>query len=348
VAGVALVSLFSLIQRHETADWDTDHLVHQGLDGTYRFSWKGAGDIAHPLGYVPIRLFLRAFGDSADTAWHLLLGVVLVLIVACLLAIAVWRRAGSLRFLAAAALLGVSLVFRDLASRAEENLIGDLLFVATAGLILVYVSRESSRSRWLIPLGVAALLTALNHFQFFLVLAGSVLLASAVTRRGPMHLSVERVVGLVTTVVAIPGLAVLLLNRLDVARSFAYQDYFQSVFNPRTFHGLPDWTYGYFRYASKWVLGLDASAGAPPGGAARALLGLAAIAIALVVVVWSRDVVVAGLGVAALALPFLYEPQSPERWDAFVLVVALAIVSRAPTAARTPPTPRETGRPAPA
>ena len=130
-------------------------------------------------------------------------------------------------------MLGVSPVFRDLASRSEENLIGDLLFLATVTLLLAYTARDEVRSPWLVALGAAAMLTALNHFQFFLVLAGGATLACLV-----------------------------------------------------------GWTYDYLRYASKWLLGIHSHGPGPPGGGLRALIGLLAIAIALLVVLRSRDVLV--------------------------------------------------------
>jgi hypothetical protein len=168
------------------------------------------------------------------------------------------------------------------------------------------------------------------------VIAGGVVLyavVECVRRRSREALVITST--LVGLVAAIPGLVLLLLRESGVDSRVPYQSMYMSVFNSQMYHGLPDWTYGYLRYSSKWLLGLlDGNpfaepGGPPPGGAFRAVVGFGALALAIFLVALSRDAIVVCMFVAALGLTFLYEPLNAERWDSAVIVLVVALVRAA-------------------
>lgn len=338
IAVLAFATLATLIIRHPVPDFDTDALLRQAAEGSYHFTWAHAGDTAHPFGYVFQRLYLGAFGADAPAAWEWLLCIMLLAVFASLLAVAVWRRTSRLGFLAAVALIGMSPAIHSNASRANEKFIGDALLVGGAALAMVYLSRETTRSRWLIPLTVVAALNALHHLQGYAILAGGVVLACLVgLRHGVAHIPLRRLATLAAATVVVPGLLLVILRVTGSTDSVAYQEKYFSVANPEFFHGLDSWAYDYLKYCSKWLLGLLDTAGyvepggMPPGGGDRAALGLLALAGASALVLWSRDVLVVGLFSTAIALNFLYEPHNSERWDSVVMAIALALVARKAT-----------------
>lgn len=347
IATLAFATLASLILRHPVPDFDTDGLLEQAAEGSYHFTWAHAGDTAHPFGYVFQRLYLGAFGVDAPTAWSWLLCVMLLAVFATLLVVAIWRGSGRFGFLAAAALVGISPAMLANASRANEKFIGDALLVGAATLTMVYLSRGSTRSRWLVPLTIVAVLNALHHFQGYAILFGGVGLACVVgLRAGVAHLPLLRIATVLAATVVVPGLMLVILHVTGSTDAVAYQERFPSVFNPEFFHGLDSWAYDYLKYASRWLLGLSDTAGyvefggGPPGGGDRAILGLLALVGATGLVIRSRDALVVGLFATAIAFNFLYEPANSERWDSVVMAIALALVARkatwAPTGTRTP------------
>jgi hypothetical protein len=342
IAALAFGTLASLINRRTVPDFDTEALLQQAVEGSYHFTWAHAGDTAHPFGYVFQRLYLGAFGVDAPTAWTWLLCIMLLAVFGTLLAVAIWRRSGHFGFLAAAALIGISPAVVANASRANEKFIGDALLVGAATLTMVYLSRDTTRSRWLVPLTIVAVLNALHHLQGYVILVGGVGLVCLVgLRAGVAHLPLRRIAAVLAATAVLPGLMIVVLHVTGSTDSVAYHEEYPSVFNPQYFHGLDSWAYDYIKYASKWLLGLMdaagyAEAGGPaPGGGGRAVLGLLALAGATVLVMRSRDAVVVGLFATAIALNFLYEPQNSERWDNVVMAIALALVARKATWAPT-------------
>jgi len=342
IAALAFATLAGLIIRHPVPDFDTDGLLEQAIEGSYHFTWAHAGDTAHPFGYVFQRLYLGAFGVDAPTAWSWLLCVMLLAVFATLLAVAIWRGSGRFGFLAATALIGISPAILANASRANEKFIGDALLIGAATLTMVYLSRDTTRSRWLVPLTIVAVLNGLHHLQGYVILVGGVGLACLVgLRPGVAHLPLRRIATVLAATVVLPGLMIGVLYVTGSTDSVAYQERFPSVFNPQFFHGLDSWAYDYLKYASKWLLGLIDPAGyiemggPPPGNEDRAILGLLALAVATGLVMRSRDALVVGLFATAIALNFLYEPQNSERWDSVVMAIALALVARKATWAPT-------------
>jgi hypothetical protein len=348
VAAMAFGTHASLINRHPIPDFDTDALLKQAAEGSYHFTWEHAGDTAHPFGYVFQRLYLGAFGADAPTAWTWLLCAMLLVLLATLLAVAIWRGTGRFGFLGASALIGISPVILANASRANEKFIGDALLVGAAALAMVYLSRDDTRSRWLIPLTVVAVLNALHHFQGYLILVGGVGLACLVgLRAGVAHIPLRQIGAVLAATVVAPGLMLLLLHVTGSTDSVAYQERFPSVFNPEFFHGLDSWAYDYLKYASRWLVGLSDTAGyvefggGPPGGGDRAIFGLLGLVGATGLALWSRDALVIGLFATAIAFNFLYEPANSERWDTVVMALALGLVARKATwAPRTQLAPR--------
>jgi hypothetical protein len=347
IAALAFATVASLILRHPVPDFDTDAFLEQAIEGGYQFTWAHAGDTAHPFGYVFQRLYLRAFGVDAPTAWGWLLCFMLLAVFATLLAVAIWRGTGRFGFLAATALIGISPAILSNASRANEKFIGDALLIGAAALTMVYLSRDTTRSRWLVPLTILAALNALHHLQDYAILAGGVGLVCLVgLRPGVAHLPLRRVATVLAATVVLPGLMILLLHVTGSTDPVAYQEMHNSVTNPAYFDGLGSWAYDYLKYASKWLLGLNDTAAyveaviGPPGNEDRAILGLLVLAGATGLVVLSRDALVVGLFATAIALNFLYEPHNSERWDSVVMAIALALVARkatwAPTGHRAP------------
>ena len=338
IAALAFGTLASLINRHPVPDFDTDALLQQAAEGSYHFSWAHAGDTAHPFGYVFQRLYLGAFGADAPTAWTWLLCIMLLATFATLLAVAIWRGSGRFGFLAATALIGISPAIHANASRANEKFIGDALLIGAAALAMVYLSRDNTRSRWLVPLTVVAVLNALHHLQGYAILVGGVGLACLVgLRPGVAHLPLRRIATVLAATVVLPGLMIVVLHVTGSTDSVAYHEEYPSVFNPQYFHGLDSWAYDYIKYASRWLLGLSdptgyvESGGGPPGGGDRAILGLLVLAGATGLVMRSRDALVVGLFATAIALNFLYEPSNSERWSSAVMAIALALVARKAT-----------------
>jgi uncharacterized membrane protein len=352
IAALAFGTLASLINRHPMPDFDTDALLEQAAEGSYHFTWAHAGDTAHPFGYVFQRLYMGAFGADAPTAWTWLLCVMLLAVFATLLAVAIWRGTGRFGFLAAAALIGISPAILANASRANEKFIGDALLVGAATLAMVYLSRDTTRSRWLIPLTIVAVLNALHHFQGYLILAGGVGLVCLVgLRAGAAHIPLRRIAAVLAATVALPGLIIVVLQVTGSTDSVAYQEKYPSVFNPQYFDDLGSWAYDYLKYASRWLAGLSdttgyfETGGDPPGGGDRAVFGLLALAVATGLVIRSRDALVVGLFATAVALSFLYEPGNSERWNSIVMAVALAFVARKATWAPTATSSRAGRRP---
>ena len=207
---------------------------------------------------------------------------------------------------------------------------------------MVYLSRDTTRSRWLVPLTIVAVLNAMHHLQGYAIFVGGVGLVCLVgLRPGVAHIPLRRIATVLAATVVLPGLLIVLLHVTGSTDSVAYQEKFVSVFNPQYFHGLDSWAYDYLKYASKWLLGLNDAAGyaeitgSPPGGGDRAILGLLALAAATGLVMWSRDALVVGLFATGIALNFLYEPHNSERWDSVVMAIALALVARKATWAPT-------------
>jgi hypothetical protein len=347
IAALAFATLASLIIRHPVPDFDTDALLEQAVEGSYEFTWAHAGDTAHPFGYVFQRLYLRAFGTDAPIAWEWLLCGMLLATIATLLAVAIWRGTGRFGFLAAVALIGISPAIQANANRANEKFIGDALLIGAATLAMVYLGRDNTRSRWLVPLTIAAVLNALHHFQGYLILVGGVGLVCLVgLRPGVAYVPLRRIATVLTATVVLPGLMILVLLVTGSTDSVAYHERFPSVFNPEFFHGLDSWAWGYLKYASKWLVGLIdvfgyiEMGGPPPGNEDRAIFGLLALGGAAGLVMLSRDALVVGLFATGIALNFLYEPQNSERWSSVVMAIALGLVARkatwAPTGQRDP------------
>lgn len=261
---------------------------------------------------------------------------------ATLLAVAIWRGSGRFGFLAATALVGISPAIYANASRANEKFIGDALLIGAATLTMVYLSRDTARSRWLVPLTIVAVLNGLHHLQGYVILVGGVGLVCLVgVRPGVAHLSLRRIATVLAATVVLPGLMIGILYVTGSTDPVAYHERFPSVFNPEFFHGLDSWAYDYLKYASKWLLGLMDPAGyiemggPPPGNEDRAILGLLALAAATGLVMLSRDALVVGLFATGIALNFLYEPQNSERWSSVVMAIALGLVARKATWAPT-------------
>jgi hypothetical protein len=342
IAALALATLASLIIRHPVPDFDTDALLKQAIEGGYHFTWDHAGDSAHPFGYVFQRLYLGAFGADAPTAWQWLLVAMLLVTFVTLLAVAVWRGSGRFGFLAATALIGISPAIQANANRANEKFLGEALLIGAATLAMVYLSRDNTRSRWLVPLTIVAAINGLHHLQGYLILAGGVGLVCLVgLRPGVTHIPLRRIATVLAATVVLPGLLIGLLYLTGSTDAVAYHERFPSVFNPQFFHGLDSWAYDYLKYASKWLVGLIdiygyiEMGGPPPGHADRAIFGLLGLAVAAGLVMWSRDALVVGMFTTAIALNFLYEPQNSERWSSVVMAIALGLAARKATWAPT-------------
>jgi hypothetical protein len=334
---LTLVSQISLIWHHAVPDLDTDTFILRAAKpcgGTWIA--KGMGDSAHPLGNALIQRWDCHFqppgGLTPASGWFLLLSLAVVLVVALVVGFAFLRGGGAGSATVAVAYLGLSPAMRTMATRADEKWIGVMLFLVTTLCILGFHRSAARRGAWLLAVILSSTVLGLWHTQYVLILLIGLVPWGVVALLRPAALGTTRLraVALGSAVFVLPGALIGLLLRTGYVVKVPYEKLFYSIFNDKYWHGWVTWFRDYVAYSSRWLTGWLSNDGTQeiqlpaPAGTSFVLLGLVALALYLLVMVMTRDWLLCAVAFGCLALPFLYEPNNAERWDAVSIVFALA------------------------
>jgi hypothetical protein len=338
VALVAITSHATLIWHHAVPDFDTDTFINRAAGGCDP-NWirKGMGDTAHPLGNALIPQFECVFHGSGwpspAQAWYLLLTIAVVVIIGLLWAAARSTGAGDVRVALAVAYLGMSPAMRTMSTRANEKWIGVTLFLVVV-LAMLWFHRSPRLPRAGVPVLVCTS-TALGlwHTQYLIILGVALGLWGVIALISPERVATTRAKALTlgASVLVPPAAAVGVMSWTGYVTNVAYQEKFLSIFNDNAWHGPVPWTHDFLAYTARWLPGWLQDDGAqevmfpPPHGAGFVLLGLAGVVLFVALAVSTRNSLLCAIAVGCLALPFLYEPDNAERWDAVSVVLALCL-----------------------
>jgi len=338
VALVAVTSHAALIWHHAVPDFDTDTFINRANGGCDP-NWirKGMGDTAHPLGNALTPQAECLFHGSGVLTpaqfWYLALTVAVVVIVGLVAAAARVVGAGEARAALAIAYLGMSPAMRTMSTRADEKWIGSMLFlVVVLAMWWFHAAPGISRPR-LGVLVVTSTVLGLWHTQYLIILGVALGLwgAAALIRPGAVATTRRKAVAMAAAVLVPPAVAVGLMLWTGYVTGVAYQQKFLSIFNPDAWHGPVPWVHDFLTYSARWLPGWLENDGAQevmfpaPRGAGYVVLGIAAVVLVLAVAASTRNALLCAVVVGTLALPFMYEPDNAERWDALSVAFALCL-----------------------
>ena len=343
---VTITSQTSLIWRHAVADFDTDTHVGRAVSGeACGANWivKPMGDSAHPLGNALLQRWACQFHQSdlltPAQGWFLLLSVAVAVTAALLTAFAHISGGGTAAATIAIAYLGLSPVLRALSHRAEEDWVGLTLFLGTTMCILAFHGARTSPWAWLVAVGVSTLVLGVWHTQYLLVFAIGLVPWGVVGMLRPSLVGTTRPRALLLGAAMLPTAGVLgALFRSGYVYRADYHEMFMSIFNEEYWEGVGgiwQWCLNYAAYSSRWLTGWVSNEDMaeallpPPATTPFALVGLATLALLVLLVVITRSSLLMAITFGCLTLPFLYEPFNAERWGPTAAILALTLASGA-------------------
>lgn len=338
VSLVTITSHAALIWHHAVPDFDTDTFIGRANKGCPpHWLRKGMGDTAHPLGNALIPRSECIFHDSGFLTpaqfWYVALTLAVVMIVCLVGAAARLSRAGELRAALAVAYLGASPAMRTMSTRADEKWIGALLFLIVVLAVLAYDRGRRHAGPRLAAVAVGATVLGLWHTQYLVILGVALALWGAVAMVRPAVVGTTRPKAsiLVVTVLVPPAIAVGILTWSGYVTTVEYHRKFMSIFNHDYWHGLLPWIHDFVTYSARWLPGWLGNDGQQellfpaPNGVGFVVLGALSLLITLAVAALTRNSLLVAVMVGCLALPFMYEPDNGERWDAVSVLLALCL-----------------------
>lgn len=353
MALIVVTSHATLIWHHAVPDFDSDTFINRANGGCDP-NWirKGMGDSAHPLGNALIPQSECIFHGSGvltpAQAWYLYLTLAVVVIIGLLFVAVRLTGGSSTRVALAIAYLGASPAMRVMSTRADEKWIGAMLFLVVVLAILFFhrgPGIQWSRSALLVVTGTCL---GLWHTQYLIILGAALGLWGVAALIRPSLLATTRLkaVVMIGSVLAPPAAAVQIMTWTGYVTKVAYQEKFVSIFNHNSWHGPVSWVHDFVTYSARWIPGWLGDDGAremlfpPPEGVGFVVLGSVSLLVFVGVAVSTRSWLLTALALGTLALPFMYEPDNGERWDAASVMLALCLaVGATATDGRRGPSP---------
>lgn len=323
---IAIPIVFLILNRtqkiflYQTKDFDTDAIL-RNIDSEATISLRTFFDIAHP-GFLSVLVWcgnqIQGFtGLTPLSIWGTVLSMSLV-VSAGLLFFAVHNKSNSIAiaYLVALAYLA-SPVVTDLASRAEENFLYHPL--------LAYLINDLTRKRVKVndiqfSRIILVMLLGAIHFQPFAILAMGMLLHITYEIFQRKKNTKPAITSIVYSAYVVPTLILYVILRTFVEQTYTnYATVYYSIFNNDSmvrylksffmfmqgfnFTGIREFTYS--------ELGTNLSSN-------HWILGLLLVCFVLVLIL-KKPSLLNFVTLAGMTFPLMYEPNSSERWDVFLI-----------------------------
>lgn len=235
----------------------------------------------------------------------------------------------SLSFLACLLYLS-SPAISDIASRSEENILFHTFFILSLLAIINYLKNNSFKN--LLSIFLLSLLVAAQHVQPFLIIVSCLFLylCFSLIKFKQTHQQKTKPIIITFIIFSVTGFAYYIIMHYLFYNPMIIRSYSNNFFSIFNNDSLFRYLQAFLLFAQGYLLTGEtpysfwANNAVHPKGLIY-LLGFTVIVVSLVLT-RSKNLTNFAL-LPALGFPFIYEPSSSERWDTFVLILIICIIS---------------------